>query len=77
MRSWKLFVLFPSRLPSMTRFLSHLEAAARYRDNVLSPALAREPVHDAPMRPARMQQKVRRSLMEAQQVGHEQVRSES
>ena len=76
MRSWEPFVLFPSRLPSMTRFLSHLEAAARYQDNILDPVLAQEPVCDGPMRPGHMQQKVWRSLMEAQRVGHEQAQSE-
>lgn len=77
MESWKLFELSPSRRPSMTRSLLRLEVVVRHLDSALNPAPAQARAHDAPMRPARMQQQVRRSLVEERRVGREQVQSKS
>ena len=54
-KSCKLFVLPPSRLPSMIRSWLHLEVVAHHRDNALGPPLAQAHAHDALMRPARRQ----------------------
>lgn len=74
---WKLFVLSPSRPPSMIRSSLRLEVVVRPRDNALGSALAQAHAHDGLTRPARMQQQVRRSLMEKQRVGFEQARKKS